>query len=227
MHADRFGPLDFDRFHLEELPALLATRGPVLSRADTAVLAPLAVELCDGRSYTYVPSGDTFGVEAGSDRARTVVELDYDDWWPFARELRSSFALFYADRLSVSRGGFGQFVRWEPPLRTAIDGQARYDIDDPPPVLGADGDPLDLTRSFTLEDPDAEIAGFLDRAGFVVLRGVLQRTEIEALRADVTAAVAAARPDDRRSWWTTVDGREVCHRVNYLNDRSARHRRPG
>ncbi|MGP8059748.1 MAG: phytanoyl-CoA dioxygenase family protein [Acidimicrobiales bacterium] len=222
MHADRFGPLDFDRFHLEELPALLATRGPVLSRADTAVLAPLAVELCDGRSYTYVPSGDTFGVEAGSDRARTVVELDYDDWWPFARELRSSFALFYADRLSVSRGGFGQFVRWEPPLRTAIDGQARYDIDDPPPVLGADGDPLDLTRSFTLEDPDAEIAGFLDRAGFVVLRGVLQRTEIEALRADVTAAVAAARPDDRRSWWTTVDGREVCHRVNYLNDRSAR-----
>ena len=31
-----------------------------------------------------------------------------------------------------------------------------------------------------------------------------------------------ARPDDRRSWWTTVDGREVCNRVNYLNDESAR-----
>ena len=35
-----------------------------------------------------------------------------------------------------------------------------------------------------------------------------------------TEAVDAARPDDRRSWWTTVDGREVCNRVNYLNDRS-------
>jgi Phytanoyl-CoA dioxygenase (PhyH) len=46
--------------------------------------------------------------------------------------------------------------------------------------------------------------------------------EIEALQTDVVAAVAAARPDDRRSWWTTVDGHEVCSRVNYLNDRSER-----
>ena len=46
--------------------------------------------------------------------------------------------------------------------------------------------------------------------------------EVEALRADVGEAVDAARPDDRRSWWTTVDGREVCNRVNYLNDRSER-----
>ena len=38
------------------------------------------------------------------------------------------------------------------------------------------------------------------------------------LRAEVAAAVAAARPDDRRSWWTTVDGREVCNRVNYINE---------
>jgi hypothetical protein len=32
--------------------------------------------------------------------------------------------------------------------------------------------------------------------------------------------VAKARPDDERSWWTTVDGEEVCNRVNYLNDQS-------
>ena len=33
----------------------------------------------------------------------------------------------------------------------------------------------------------------------------------------MNTAVADARPDDRRSWWTTVDGRDVCNRVNYLN----------
>ena len=37
-----------------------------------------------------------------------------------------------------------------------------------------------------------------------------------------TLAVDRARPDDRKSWWTTVDGREVCNRVNYLNERSER-----
>ena len=54
------------------------------------------------------------------------------------------------------------------------------------------------------------------------LRGVLDTAEIAALTADVTAALGRARPDDRKSWWTTVDGREVCNRVNYLNDGSAR-----
>jgi len=218
--GDRFGPIDFDRFHLVELPGLLAVRGPVFSDADAAVLGSLAIKLDDGRSFTYVPSGHTFSVEPGSESARTVVELGYDDWWPFTRELRSSFALFYADRLTVSRGSFGQFVRWEPPLRTAIDGQPRYDIDDPQPVLDRDGSPLDLSRTFTLDDPDDEIAGFLHRAGFVLLRGVLTGAEVDQLRAVVTAAVRAARPDDRRSWWTTVEGREVCNRVNYLNERS-------
>jgi hypothetical protein len=44
--------------------------------------------------------------------------------------------------------------------------------------------------------------------------------EVAALRTDVEAGIAAARPDDRRSWWTTVDGHEVCNRVNYLNEQS-------
>src|SRR5207253_1664994 len=45
--------------------------------------------------------------------------------------------------------------------------------------------------------------------------------EVDALRADVEAAVARARPDDQRSWWTTVDDEEVCNRVNYLNEQSS------
>ena len=51
---------------------------------------------------------------------------------------------------------------------------------------------------------------------------MLDTAEIAALSADVAAAVERARPDDRKSWWTTVDGREVCNRVNYLNEGSDR-----
>jgi hypothetical protein len=218
--GDRFGPIDFDWFHREELPRLLATRGSVFSDSDAGVVRPLAFRLDDGRAYTYVPAGDSFVVEPDDGHADTVVELVEEQWSSFALELRSSFALLYDEQLAITRGSFGQLARWETPLRVAFDGQESYDIDDPPTVLDDAGKPLDCARSFTLDDPDAEIADFLFRAGFVHLRGVMDNDEIEDLRAVVAGAVAAARPDDRRSWWTTVDGDEVCSRVNYLNDKS-------
>jgi len=218
--GDRFGPIDFDWFHQEELPRLLAGRGRVFSDCDAGVVRPLAFRLDDSRAYTYVPAGDSFVVEADDTHADTVAELSEEQWCSFARELRSSFALLYDEQLTITRGSFGQLARWETPLRVAFDGQEPYDIDDPPPVLDGAGQPLDCTRSFTLDDPDAEIADFLSRAGFVHLRGVMDGHEIEELRAAVAGAIADARPDDRRSWWTTVNGDDVCSRVNYLNDRS-------
>ena len=80
----------------------------------------------------------------------------------------------------------------------------------------------DLTQSFTLDDPVADIRDFLQRVGFVHLRGVLDAVEIDALTSDVDDAVLRPRPDDRSSWGTTVEGREGCNRVNYLNDESPR-----
>jgi Phytanoyl-CoA dioxygenase (PhyH) len=220
MDGQRFGPIDFDHFHREELPTRLRERGRVFSDADAEVVRPLAFQLDDGRAYTYRPSGRTFTVEGGSDQADTVIRLDHAQWCAFAQELRSSFALLYADELEVVRGAFSQVTRWEPPLRVAFDGQELYDLEDPDPVLDEAGEPLDCLRTFTLDDPQVAIADFLQRAGFVHLRGVLDPGEVAALDADVAGAIGRARPDDRRSWWTTVGGREVCNRVNYLNDES-------
>jgi hypothetical protein len=216
----RFGPVDFDRFHQDELPEHLATTGAIFGPADAAVVRPLAFALTDGRAYTYLPDGDRFSVLPGDADAHTVIVLTPEDWSDFRWELRSCFALFYAERLTVTRGGFGHLARWEPSLRLAFDGQPRWEIDDPPPVVDDDGNPLDYSRSFTLDDDEREIADFLERAGYVHLRAVMAPDEIEALRHDVAEGIAAARPDDLRSWWTTVDGEEVCNRVNYLNDRS-------
>ncbi len=218
--SDRFGPVDFDRFHRIELPGLLGTAGPVLSDADVAVLRPIGFRLPGGNGYTCLPAGRSFTVEPGTDRADTVIELADDAWRAFRWELRTSFALLYAQELTVARGSFGQLVRWEPPLRAAIDGQPIYDIDDPPPVVDADGRPLDTGRSFSLDDGHDELADFLDRAGYLHLRRVLDPAEIDALRQVVETAVSRARPDDRRSWWTAVDGTDVCTRVNYLNEQS-------
>ncbi len=218
--SDRFGPIDFDDFHREDLPRRLAGRSGILTDSDRRSVRPLAFRLDDGRSYTYAPADDGFAITPGEEDAHTVVVLSAEDWRAFAWELRTCFALFYADALTFPRGHFGHLARWEPALRVAFDGQAVYDLDDPPAVLDGAGRPLDLRRTFTLDDPDTEMVDFIERAGFLHLRAVIAPDELEALRADVTAAVERARPDDKRSWWTTVDGVDVCNRVNYINDQS-------
>jgi hypothetical protein len=225
---DRFGPIDFERFHEEDLPARLAEHPSVLTSADSRSVRPIAFRLEDGRSYTYVPESSGRGgvgitVEPGDHDAHTVVDIAYEDWCSFAWELRTCFALFYADRISFPRGGFGSLARWEPALRVAFDGQPIYDLDDPPEVTDASGAPLDLDRRFSpddLENRQGEVADFLARAGFVHLTGVVDWDELARISADVTEALSKARPDDKRSWWTTVDGSDTCNRVNYLNDRS-------
>ena len=216
-----FGLLGFDRFHQVDLPARLASGNGKLAAADLEGVRPIAFRLDDGRAYTYTPTPDGIDITPGDAGARTVVALSQQDWSDFVWELRSCFALLYAERVTFPAGSFGHLARWEPALRAAFDGQVIYDLEEPPPVLDADGRALELDRSFTLADGDDELRDFLERAGYLRLRGVFTRDEVEAMRRDVDDAVANARPDDQRSWWTTVDGVEVCNRVNYLNERSA------
>src|SRR4051812_32540235 len=173
---------------------------------DLGGVRPLAFQLEDGHSYTYAVDGDDITVTPGDADAHTVVRLSYEDWCDFAWELRSCFALLYADRVTIASGSFGHLARWEPALRAIYDGQAVYDFADAPKVLDRDGEPLDLKRTFSLEDPDDELRDFLDRAGYIHLRGVFDAEEVGRLSNDVDSAIARARTDDGRSWWTTVDG---------------------
>lgn len=215
--TERFGLLDFDQFHRVDLPQLLATRMlPVLPKVQ-----PIAFRLSgDSSSYTYRASGTTLEVIPGDEQAHTIVDIDHQSWCDFIWELRTCFALLYGDSVSFPRGAFSDLARWEPILRAVLDGQAIYDLGSPQPVLDQNGKPVPLDQSFTLQDADDQIRDFLDRAGFVHLRSVFTAEEISALRQEIEAAIIKAQPDDRRSWWTTVDGKEVCNRVNYLNDSS-------
>src|SRR4029077_8656253 len=188
------------------LPERLASGNGKLAAAHLARCRPIAFRLADGRAYTYTPTADGIDVSPGVIDAQTVVELTHEDWCDFVWELKTCFALLYAERIKIPVGSFGQLSRWEPALRAAFDGQPVYDYTDPPPVVDSAGEPLDLTTSFTLDDSDDVIVDFLRRAGFVHLRGVFTPEKMEAMRPEVGAAGADARPDDRHSWWTTVDG---------------------
>ena len=56
---DGFEPLDFHRFHREELPRRLRAGNGALAARDARRLGSLAFRLPDGAAYTYLPAATT------------------------------------------------------------------------------------------------------------------------------------------------------------------------
>ena len=198
MHQERFGPIDFEWFHREELPALLRRQGAIFSETDAEVVRPLAFQISDGGAYncgayTYVPQGSTFSVQPGTGAAHTVVELSLDSWRAFAWELKTCFALLYGDQLTVSRGSFGQLARWEPPLRVALSNQSLFDLDHPARIEDEAGCEVDLTKSFTLEDPATETREFLHAGGLRASAGGPGRGRDRRTRGPTSSTPSAGR----------------------------------
>jgi len=205
---------DFDAFHAVELPA----RGHApLAAADVAGIAPIAFQLPDGRSYTYAPAaGDGIAITSGDATAHTVVALAEPRWWDFVDEVHTASGLFYGKQLAFPRGTFQHFERWEPALRALVDGRPIYD---PARIAlrDRDGKPLDLTRSFTLDDDDAELRHFIETAGFLHVRGVFAAGEVAHLRAIADRLAEQAVPGDRRSWWARdAAGSQLLCRLTYI-----------
>ena len=174
-------------------------------------MAPIAFVI-DGAGWTYRAAGGSVVAEEGvADDATTVVELSRMAWSDLAQLGRTVPALQIAGELTYRRGGFGYLARWEPALRLLVAGIPIYD----PATADV---PDDLTRTFSLDDDDADLADFLLRAGFLHVRGVFPADEIASLNAEVDRLADQARPHDDRSWWA-VDpgGGEVLCRLVYAN----------
>ena len=158
----------------------------------------------------------------GTADAHTIVELSPDAWTPFAWELKTCFALLYADQLTRPPGSL---ARW--PAGSRRSGWPRATRCCSISTLPfASMTKRAALSTWTTASPSGTHRrrswDFLHRTGFVHLRGVLDAGEVNALTSDVALAVERARPDDRKSCWTTVDRREVGNRVNYLNETSER-----
>jgi hypothetical protein len=208
-----FPPIDFDVFHQTELPQRIASGNGALAAPDLAGVGTLGFRVPDGASYTYVPGPDTVEIWSTDSAADTLVELSREAFSDFANELRTSFGLLYAGLFTISRGDFAWFERWEPALRALYHGRPILDL--------VRDDSVTLTRTFGLDDAEDEMREFLETHGFLHVRDVFSADEIDSLRAEVERGVAAARPDDGRSWWATqADGTEVCCRLIYLGETS-------
>jgi hypothetical protein len=209
---------DFDTFHDNLCDRAITSHR--LAGPDVSSLPPIAFRLPDGRAYTIGSTTESFWVRRGDDGATSIVELSADDWSAFATERFTRYGLLYNGRVSFAAGGFEDLCRWEPALRALFHERPVYD---PAAIAFADRDgaPLDLSRSFTMADDPLDRAHFLQHTGYLHVRAVFDRAEIDALRAEAMRLATTSTPDDVTTWWTkTADGDPAVCQVKYGATRS-------
>jgi hypothetical protein len=212
--------VDAGAFRDDTLPSLVDEYGALAARGYAQLrLSPLAFEVGDAR-FTLGATGATLTVRSGVDDDATVVALEPDAFSELVQETSTTLGLGMRGRVEMRRGTMDEFVAWEPVLRALIDGRPVYEPGSVP-LVDADGNDLDLRRSFTLDDPREQVGDFLAAAGFVKLRDVFDASEMAPIVEELDAAVAEAARDDGQSWWAR-DGRGEWYAARILgfNDKS-------
>ena len=214
--------VDFDAFHREILPARLAEGVNERVAWDVEGRAPLALGLPDGRFYSYRCLGGRVAVEPGvAADARTVLEIvDHESWLDYLHEFRTRYGLRYSHAVRFVRGDFDTWDDWEPAIRCMYSGRPIYD---PGACDFRDrhGAPLDLERSFALDDDAEDMSHFLRTTGYLVVRRVFEPAFVAELASEIDRIRAAAVEGELTSWWAADSaGRRFPYRLTYLSDQS-------
>jgi ectoine hydroxylase-related dioxygenase (phytanoyl-CoA dioxygenase family) len=209
-----FPPLDFERYHREELPARLAAGRDAMAAKAARSLPALAFRLRPGGAFTYRASAGGFEVVPGDASAATVIELDHEAWEGLVHELEAPAGLLYAGRLRCVRGRSMDVMAWEPALRALYNGRPPYDPEEAARLADRRGNRLDPQATFTLASGREDMSHFLREAGYLFVRGVFAAAEIAGFREEAERLRAEARPGDKLSWWgRDAGGRELLCRV--------------
>ncbi|MET0911280.1 MAG: phytanoyl-CoA dioxygenase family protein, partial [Ilumatobacteraceae bacterium] len=212
--------LDPTTFLEEHVDALIDANGAGAGRYATRLgLVPLTLNV-DRELLTFsVDDRQRLAVRRGGTDALVVV-MDRRAFSDVMQDVASAFGLYKTDRAEVTQGTLDAFVEWEPVLRCLLDGLPEY-VPGSVVMQNRDGAPLDVRRSFTLDDAPEDIGHFLAEAGFLHLQGVFTEDEMAAVSAELDASVAAAERDDGGSWWArTAAGEWYASRILGFNQHS-------
>jgi hypothetical protein len=199
----RVAPPAADR--IDRLAEAFATAGDRLGPGVAWLgLRPLSLEVDDA---TWIlrpdPARGTVSVARGTSDEGARWRMSAEVLDDVVEDQVTPMGLFSSGRLDQPTGRLGHLLDWWLAIRSALD-------DVPVHVPGAvafedaDGRPLDLGRSFTHDDDPADVAAFLEAAGFVHLAGWYPAEVMAEISADMDRAAPTYSPDDGRSWWATV-----------------------
>ena len=216
--ASSFPMHDFVAFHRNEFPPLIAKNGH-LTDGDLRGAPPLAFRLADGMTFTYVATDESMRVVEGDHDAETVVEISEQGFSDVINELLMASGAVNTGRAQIVRGSLAGWKRWEPSLRALWSGRKIFSSAiAAASLIDRNGQPLDLKRSFTVDDSDDDLRDYFTTAGYLHIRGVFTADEVELLSTEVERCRANTTPGDGFSWWSLdAAGREVVTRINYLD----------
>ncbi len=194
------GPIDPASFFEGEWCEAVAHRG-VRAAEDAArlCLPPITIRV-DDSAWTLQPRAASIDVVPGAAGTNLRVTLDSPAFADLCCERRTALGLVIAGRVEGDSAANDAFCAWDPVFRSLLDGRAVYRPGDIS-LHSIDGSPLDLNQRFSLDQGAAEAAHFLGEAGFLLLHDVFTEAEMDAVDADLSSAVGAARPGDGTSWW--------------------------
>ena len=169
----------------------------------------------DDQAITYIADATSVLVDEGRDDGITAVRLSRRAWDDLVGQVRTFVGLFLAEELRFERGGFEALADWDPILRYLHAGIPPYD------PARADLDGRDPAAAFAADTDDVELAAQLRSMGFLHVKGVFDREEMEAAGREIDTLASSARPGDDRSWWVTAeDGSQALCRLVYASLRS-------
>lgn len=212
-----FAPHPFVTFHREELPSLNRRHGALVAD-DLRGVPGLAFRIEDGTTFTWTAAADGVRAVAGDAGAGTLVELSEATFSELLDELLTASGAERTGRARVVRGTLAGWQRWEPAIQALVSGRAIYGSDVRASLVDAEGRPLDLLRSFHVDEDEEEMRWFLETAGYLHLRAVFTADEVARFGAEVERCRAATTPGDPFSWWSVdAAGEELVTRINYLD----------
>jgi hypothetical protein len=214
-------PVDPAEFFEHDLPALIGTHSDLaVPGARELSPKPLAIKV-DSHAWTLALAGDALTVRPGAAGATAVAVLDGEELTDFVHDVRTPMGFFTGGDLDMPSGRLDDFLDWWVVLRSLLDQR-------PVHTTGAIdfrdtyGAPLRLGHMFRPDDDPAAMRHFLAEAGFLHIGGLFSEDEMNAVSADMDAAMPSYAPDDGRSWWAkTRNGENRLVRMEYFHEHSA------
>ena len=199
-------------FFTKTLPPLLDAHGELAAAGYAALAAiPLTVEVA-GSAWTLSGEDGIISVRKGRANGAltvTLTEAQFTDW---VQNQLTFNGFLTARALSFSGGSLRDVSVWDSLWIALLEG---WPVVDPGfAFLDRRGQPLDLARSFSLTDDPEDMAHFLREAGYIHLRGWIDRADIGAISRDMDLALPYYIEGDDKSWWADLsDGSRVCVRL--------------
>ena len=209
-----------DEIFEQLLPSAVARNGELGARGiNTRKIAGLRLEV-EGRGLTLRVRGDRLELSDRDVDDCTRAELSSGALSELFQDQRTTMGLAMQSLVKVTRGNFDNWISWEPVFRALLDGRPVHEagaisLQDP------NGNPLDVTRKFRLDDDYGVMRHQLEEAGFLHIQSVFSGAEMAQVSRDLDSALTRAKLDDGASWWAEdASGKQQPVRVLWFEEQS-------